>query len=255
VRKGICDFLRELGEIPEIRDISLTTNAVLLRDNIPQLKAAGIRRLNISLDSLNRKRFARITGHDRFEQVWEGIMAAHEAGFSPIKINTVAMNGINDDELAEIARLSFKYPFHMRFIEYMPIGDAHLDADRGILAPEIMSRITGKDELVPVAGSGNDGPAERYRFRDAPGEVGFIRPLSHHFCDRCNRLRLTASGQLRPCLLSDRKIDIKTPLRSGCTDDDLARLFLEGARFKPMEHHIGTTEGAEVRDVMSSIGG
>ena len=255
VRKGACDFLKALGEIEGITDISLTTNGVLLKKNIQALREAGVRRLNISLDTLSREKFEKITGHDHFQQVWEGIQEAHEAGFSPIKINTVAMKGINDDELSDIARLSLKYPFHMRFIEYMPIGDAHLDDGKSLLAPEIMERLSHVGELLPVASGKNDGPAERYKFKNAPGEIGFIRPLSHHFCHRCNRLRLTASGSLRPCLLSDRQEDLKAVIRKGYTDDVLIETILKAVRFKPMGHHLNEQQHDEVKDVMSSIGG
>jgi cyclic pyranopterin phosphate synthase len=255
VRRGVFDFLKELGQIPEILDLSLTTNAVLLRDNIKRLKDAGIKRLNISLDTLDRERFKKITGHDHFKQVWEGIMAAEQAGFHPIKINTVAMNGVNDDELKEIARLSFSRPFHMRFIEYMPMGDHHLDEGKYLPAFEIMRRISSLGELVPVRHEENDGPAERYRFKDAAGEIGFIRPMSQHFCHQCNRLRLTASGRLRPCLLSDRQEDIKGPLRQGASDEEIVEIFIKTIQFKPSQHHLGTRHSDPVKDVMSRIGG
>lgn len=255
VRKDVYGFLEKLGRIDGITDISLTTNAVLLGDNIDRVRNAGIRRLNISLDTLDRKKYRQITGRDVFPQVWDNILQAHEAKFQPIKINTVAMKGINDDEFEEIAGLSLRYPFHIRFIEYMPIGDEHLDRNKHILAPEIMARIRPLGELVPVAGEEYDGPAERYRFKGAPGEIGFIRPLSHHFCNRCNRLRLTASGELRPCLLSDRQEDVKGPLRRGCSDSELEQIFLRAVGFKPREHHLDDQDAEAVRDRMSSIGG
>lgn len=255
VRKGICDFLKALGQLPGIEDISITTNAVLLKQHIKDIKSAGVRRLNISLDTLDRGRFRQITGADRFEQVWDGLMAAHAEGFSPIKLNTVAMRGVNDDELADIALLSYEYPFHLRFIEYMPIGDNRLDAGKEILAPEIMARLEQIAPLIPIANDRNDGPAERYKFPNAKGEIGFIRPMSHHFCDRCNRLRLTASGQLRPCLLSDRQIDVKRAIRSGCDDAAIADLFKIAAGSKPMAHQLKEPEHVEVKDAMSGIGG
>jgi len=255
VRKGVYDFLAELGRIEGLKDISLTTNGVLLKDNLARIQNAGIKRLNVSLDSLYPERFERITGYDCFSRVWEGIEAAHSMGFSPIKINTVAMKGINDDELINIAKLSFTYPFHMRFIEYMPIGDHHLDRNVRILAPEIIERISPLGELVPIRRDIDGGPAERYRFRDAQGEIGIIQPLSNHFCHLCNRLRLTAGGQLRPCLLSDRQEDLKGIIRKGCLDGDIVKLFLQAVRFKPMEHHVDTGEPEEIKATMSSIGG
>ncbi|MEZ4527611.1 MAG: GTP 3',8-cyclase MoaA, partial [Desulfobacterales bacterium] len=221
VRKDVYDFLGELNRIPGICDISLTTNGILLKENLEKLKEAGIRRLNVSLDTLSREKYTQITGMDAFVQVMEGIEKAAELGFDPVKINTVVMRGINDGELIDIARISLSRPFHMRFIEYMPIGDAVQDRNRQILAPEIMKLLSTVDEILPVDRNARDGPAERYRFRNGRGEIGFIRPVSHHFCTQCNRLRLTARGGLRPCLLSDREIDIKTPLRNGASDREL----------------------------------
>ncbi len=255
VRKGVYDFLAELNQIPGISDISLTTNGVLLKDNLEKLKDAGIRRLNISLDTLSREKYRQITGMDAFGNVWEGIEKAHDLGFHPIKINTVAMKGVNDREFIDIARISLSRPFHMRFIEYMPIGDAGQDRDRQMLAPEIMKLLSDVDDILPVEKDTRDGPAERYRFRKGMGEIGFIRPLSHHFCAQCNRLRLTASGGLRPCLLSDRQIDIKTPLRNGAADNELENVFLQAIRQKPLEHHLNEEQGEKVKDIMSSIGG
>lgn len=255
VRKGVYRFLNQLGGFSELSDLSLTTNGVLLKQNAERIKAAGIHRLNVSLDTLEGEKFKAITGRDHFREVWEGILLAHELGFFPIKINVVAMNGVNDKELKELARLSFAYPFHIRFIEYMPVGKEHLDANRSILAEEIIARIAGLGRLVPLEKRKNDGPAERFCFEGAKGEIGIIRPMSHHFCHRCNRLRLTASGALRPCLLSDYQVDLKGPMRGGCSDKDLEELFLKAVRFKPLQHHIDPNSAETVRDQMCSIGG
>ncbi|QTA85956.1 GTP 3',8-cyclase MoaA [Desulfonema magnum] len=258
VRKGIYSFLKELGRIEGISDISLTTNGVFLKDNLEKIRSAGIKRLNISMDTLNRLRFKEITGRDNFDKVWEGIMSAHEMGFDPIKINVVVLNGINDDELTELAKLSFSYPFHIRFIEYMPIGNQKLEGinqDLELLAPDIMKRISVLGILNPVENGINDGPADRYQFEGAKGEIGLIRPLSHHFCYKCNRLRLTANGHLRACLLSDKEDDIKGPLRKGCSDSELADIFLEAVRHKPFEHHVRARHSSGVSGQMSAIGG
>lgn len=253
IRKGVGNFLSELGRIREISDLSLTTNGVLLREHLESIRMAGIRRLNISLDTLSPEKFRYITGRDDFRPAWEGILSAHHQGFSPIKLNIVAMRGINDDEFADIARLSFSYPFHIRFIEYMPMGNSPLETARQILAPEIMNILSEIGELIPVEKKQHDGPAERYSFRDAMGEIGFIRPLSHHFCAQCNRLRLTASGQLRPCLLSDAQHDLKTALRNGSSDAEISDIFFTAARFKPHRHHL--IEKENVKSQMSVIGG
>lgn len=252
VRKGIYAFLKALSTIHGIADIALTTNAVMLRDHLQEIRSAGVRRLNISLDTLDPDKYARITGRDAFHQVWGGIQAALEAGLSPIKINVVAIRGFNDDELADMARLTFRLPIHVRFIEYMPMGDGPLQVEKPLLGEEILKKIGTAGKLLPVAAGKMDGPAVRYKYDRAMGEIGLIQPLSHHFCGHCNRLRLTASGHLRPCLLSDRQEDVKGPLRSGCSDNELADIFCNAVKFKPMAHRLGQQT---VKGRMSAIGG
>jgi cyclic pyranopterin phosphate synthase len=207
------------------------------------------------VDTLNRKKFSKITGYDYFDQIWEGIMQANKMGFNPIKLNVVPLKGINDDELIDIARLSFTYPFHIRFIEYMPIGANQIKTDRHLLAPEIKERINQLGKLIPVVKNMNDGPAERFKFEEAIGEIGFIRPISRHFCHTCNRLRLSASGQLKPCLLSDNQVDFKSLLRKGCLDNELADAFLKAVRKKPSEHNLSAGHSLEISDQMCAIGG
>ncbi len=255
VRKGVYHFLKQLAGIEGLLDISLTTNGVLLKDNIHKIKSAGIKRLNISLDTLNREKYKQITGYDFFDQVWEGIELAQRMGFYPIKINVVPVKGINDDELVDIAKLSMTHPFHIRFIEYMPMGSSHMDIDRHLLAPEIKKHIEQLGELVPVDRSTYDGPAERFKFESGRGEIGFIRPISRHFCQTCNRLRLTASGQLRPCLMHDKQEDLKSIIRKGCSDRELAEVFLEAVRHKPLEHKLQTDHNAGSAVQMCAIGG
>lgn len=254
-RKGICSFLDELTQIEGLRDVTMTTNGVLLKDNLEKIQAAGIRRLNISLDTLNREKYRSITGFDKFDDVWAGIRLAWEMGFNPIKINVVALNGINDDEITELAALSLTYPFHIRFIEYMPIGTSGLTRGHCLAADEIIRRVGRLGKLIPVNPGASDGPAERFKIEGAPGEIGIIRPMTHHFCHKCNRLRLTASGQLRPCLLSDKQLDLKEPLRKGCLDGELISLFLKATQKKPSEHHLGIQDQDKVSSQMSSIGG
>ncbi len=255
IRKGVYDFLEQLTKIQGLLDISLTTNGVLLKDNINKIKSAGIKRINISLDTLNRKKFKQITGYDFFNQIWEGIELAKKMGFDPIKINVVPLKGVNDDELLDIAALSIEYPFHIRFIEYMPMGTNNMEIDRPLLTPEIKKRINQLGKLIPIEKSINDGPAERFKFESARGEIGFIRPISRHFCNTCNRLRLTASGQLRPCLMSDVQVDLKTPLRKGCSDGKLTEVFLKAVRQKPSEHNLSIDHPARVSAQMCAIGG
>ncbi len=255
VRRGVIDFLKQVIRMPGIRDVSLTTNGVLLAERIDALWESGIRRINVSLDTLKPDRFATITGMDAFERVWAGIQAAFEKGFHPIKVNTVALEGINDDEVVDIARLSFRYPFHFRFIEYMPIGPCPKVRGSGLLTPDIRRLLeTTIGPLFPVAASPFDGPARRFRFEQAIGEIGFISAMSDHFCNRCNRLRLTARGALRPCLLSDREIDVKTLLRGNASDEALAELLKAAAIQKGEEHHLTPSEDA-VNSRMFAIGG
>ena len=255
VRKGVYDFLNQLSKIEGLLDISLTTNGVLLEKNIEQIKAAGIHRINISLDTLQSKRYKQITRMNMFERVWDGIMAAHAAGFSPIKLNVVVMKGINDDEIADLARLTFRYPFYVRFIEYMPIGPESISSGRVLSGEGILNRLSVLGELFPIEKKKTDGPARRYRYEGAPGEIGLIFAMSNPFCSNCNRLRLTASGQIRPCLLSDDQIDVKGPLRNGCTDEDLAGFFIEATRTKKRRHHLADKNAHRLSGRMSAIGG
>jgi GTP 3',8-cyclase len=255
VRKGVFYFLEQLCKIDGLSDISLTTNGVLLKDSLEKIKASGVNRINISVDTLNKKKFLKITGYDYFDQIWEGIERANKMNFNPIKLNVVPIKGINDDEIIDIARLSFTYPFHIRFIEYMPIGANQIKADQHLLAPEIRQRIQSLGKLNPVGKNIHDGPAERFKFKGAAGEIGFIRPISQHFCHSCNRLRLSASGQLRPCLLSDSQEDLKSLLRKGCLDDELAEAFLEAVRKKPSEHNLSVKHPPEILTQMCVIGG
>ena len=254
VRRGVFDFLKKLATMKGIRDLSLTTNGVLLRDNTDRIRDAGIRRINVSLDTLDPERYHRITGRDCFERVWQGIEEAHRAGLFPIKINVVALRGVNEDELTDLAALSLEYPFHVRFIEYMPMGMA-ADREKGktMLTPEIRQRIESLGPLSPVTRGASDGPAERFRLEGARGEIGFISAISHHFCHQCNRLRLTASGQLRSCLLSDRQVDMKTPLRTGCSDDDIVAIFFDAVHHKPSAHCLASQR--KIKGQMSAIGG
>jgi cyclic pyranopterin phosphate synthase len=254
VRRDLIPFLEKLSGLAGLQEIALTTNGVLLTPFLPALQTAGIRRLNISLDTLRRERFARLTGSDRFDQVWSAIETAHAMGFRPIKLNVVAMQGVNDDEFRDIAALTLKHPFHVRFIEYMPMGNPNLPEDPYMSNDAVRQRLERIAPLEPVPRSREDGPAQRFRFPGAAGEVGFISPLSHHFCESCNRLRLTAAGRLRPCLLSNREFDLITPLRAGASDDELAAIFLDGARLKPMAHGL-VAGGGKVKARMSSIGG
>lgn len=255
VRKGVNEFLARVARIDGLSDISLTTNGVLLKDNLDSIISAGIKRINVSLDTLNREKFKSITGMDMFDRVWEGIMLAEKRGLYPIKINVVALAGLNDDELEDFARLSFSRPFHVRFIEYMPMSRPRFTAESVLLTPEIKSRLRRLGPMTPVESKSTDGPAERYRFRAAAGEVGFISAMSHHFCGKCNRLRLTARGELRPCLLLNHHEDLREPLRNGASDEDLAAVFLKAISHKPASHNLRSEPPDKLIGRMSAIGG
>ena len=255
VRKGVIDFLNRLTRIKALEDVSLTTNGVFLATYAQRIFDAGIRRINISLDSLNPEKYAQITGYDQFKQVWAGIERAQQIGFNPIKINVVAMRGINDDEISDFGKLSLDHPFHIRFIEYMPIGTSRNRCQDQILTPEIKKKIVSLGALLPVDSGQNDGPARRYRIAGATGEVGFISALSHHFCNHCNRLRLTADGKLRACLLSDHHESLKEILRNGSSDDQLADHFRIAARQKAAKHMLCPDGRTIVTSQMQRIGG
>ena len=264
VRKGVVDLVRALHEMPGIKNVSMTTNGVLLPDMAADLKAAGLARVNISLDTLDPEQFTKITRVGRIESTLKGIDAALETGFNPVKINAVTVRSLNQDFLA-FARLSVDRPLHVRFIEYMPVGESTGSDGTGwgkedvVPSDELLGIINeraheaGFPELEKVGDDGKPigwGPASYYQFPGARGTVGFISPLSRHFCSQCNRLRLTADGKLRPCLFSDREIDVRAALREG-GEEAVYESFLEALNLKPDEHHdkVGTERK------MSQIGG
>jgi len=256
VRRDVLPFVKALAEIPGLTDIRLTTNGVLLAEQAEALQKAGISKLNISLDTLRPERFRQITGVDAFARVWAGINKAREFGFSPIKLNVVALKGVNDDEFIDFARLTLTEPLQIRFIEFMPIGASALwDKGKYISAQEIMELLKPLGPLEPVPAKRMDGPARIYRFVGAVGSVGFISPISHHFCDRCNRLRLTSEGRLRSCLLSDQETDLKGMLRSGATDEDIRELIVSVILNKPKGHGLSPDDRGNCHGQMSRIGG
>ena len=259
VRLGIVDLVRMLAHVPGIDDLAMTTNGILLSRYATALAEAGLRRVNVSLDTLRPERFHRITRLGQMEDVLAGMEAARRAGLEPIKINTVVIRGMNDDEVVDFARKTMKAAWNVRFIEMMPVGNGVL-ADGGwrervVTGKEIRQRIEAAlGRLEPAKVSAGSGPARYYRLPEAKGTIGFITPISEHFCYRCNRLRLTADGQLRPCLLSDQEIDLRTPLRQGADVAQIKTLLLKGIEVKPMQHHLDEWKRPENR-VMSEIGG
>jgi cyclic pyranopterin phosphate synthase len=256
VRKGIIDFISRLFHIKEIKDLSLTSNGVLLKEFAEDLKKAGLKRINISLDSLKKDRFFQITRRDDFERVWAGIEEALRVGFSPFKINMVAIKGTNDDEIESFARLTLFLPLTIRYIEYMPSSNGEEWRESDLLTiPQIRSRLENIGKLIPIPSDQLDGPAKRFRIEGAIGEIGLIGAVSSHFCKECNRIRLTPDGRIRTCLFSDDEIDVREILRNGGTDQELKERLLLAIRMKPERHHINSHLFKKCQRNMSAIGG
>ena len=252
VRVGLSSLIRMLAQIDAIDDIALTTNGTLLSQYADELKAAGLRRVNISLDTLKPDNFKLITRGGDLDDVLESMDAAGAAGLDPIKINVVVMAGSNDDELLDFARKTVKEGWHVRFIEHMPFN-MEMASSSFFSVNEIRERLAILGELEPCTFQGN-GPAKYYRLPHANGTIGFITPVSEHFCFHCNRLRLTADGKLRPCLLSDREIDLRQPLRNGISAEELKKLIKRAVDSKPQQHRLA--EGVVPRDrPFSQVGG
>ncbi len=264
VRRGIEDLISDIVSLPEIRNVSLTTNGILLPKMARRLREAGLSRVNISLDTLDRQQYAQITRRDRLPEALVGIDAALEAGLDPVKINAVTVRSLNQDYF-DFAKMSIDRPLHVRFIEYMPVGEsAGFDGlgwgEQDVypseqLVADINARAVerGFPPLAALDGSSGPigwGPARYFAFPGAKGTVGVISPRSRHFCGDCNRLRLTADGKLRPCLFSDREFDVRAALRTG-GEEAVYAVFLEALGEKPDDHHdrVGTERG------MSQIGG
>lgn len=231
VRQGVLTLLRQLAALPGVESLSITTNGVLLPEFAQDLFQAGIKRLNISLDTLSPARYRDITRHDLFPTVWQGIRRALEVGFHPIKLNTVVLKGINDDEVEALARLTYEFPFHVRFIEVMPF--AAVTSEHYLSGDEILARLNRVERLVPTLSSHNNGPARYFRFPAALGKIGIINPLSHHSCQTCNRLRLTADGQLRTCLFATTEVSLKRLLRGGARDEEVRQAMRQAIKNKP----------------------
>ncbi len=256
VRRNVCHLIREILGIPGIKDVGLTTNGVALKHMARPLWEAGLRRINVSLDALNPLKFRKITRTEFYGNVREGIAEAEAVGFHPLKINVVAMRGVNEDEIGAFARLSVEKPFSVRFIECMPMNnDVRWGRSQFLSQQEIRTHLEAHGALHPIDRSPSDGPSRRFRFTSAKGEIGLIGALSHNFCSSCNRLRLTSSGRLRPCLLYDREIDVRTPLRNECSDGRIRSLIREAIAMKPNGHSLDMRHDQRCLQYMSRIGG
>jgi len=260
VRKDMVDLVRTVRKIEGLKDVSVTTNGVLLREFAGPLFDAGVSRVNVSLDTLRPERFKRITGHNLFFRVLSGIKRAEEVGLHPIKINTVVMRGVNEDEVEDLARLTLRKPYHVRFIEVMPTKGCAFGVPASLFVPvgDILKRVKNMGSLSIEKVAHSFGPARLCSLPGAAGRVGFIAPLSWHFCDSCNRLRLTSDGKLRACLFSEEEIDLLRPIRDGASIEELSDIFKAAVRLKPRGHHLNECEPRTPKDLgrtMRAIGG
>ena len=256
VRPGLPSLVRMLGAVEGLRDIALTTNGQLLAEHAPELHEAGLRRINVSLDTLRPDRYRDVTLGGEIEPVFEGLDAVRALGFSPIKINAVMIRGMNEDEAADFARLTLEEPYDVRFIEYMPMGQTGFWSPEAVV-PEAETRaaVETLGPLGPAPMPATSRGGEAWRLPGARGTIAFISPVSQPFCGQCNRLRLTADGKLRPCLLSDQSIDLRAILRAGACESYIRAAFAEAALGKPEGHRL--TEGVTCPTItpMTAIGG
>jgi GTP 3',8-cyclase len=256
VRAHIVELVRAIAQTPGIRGLSMTTNGILLDRLAQPLAEAGLQRVNISMDTLNPEKFHRLTRWGKMDDVWQGIQASEAAGLTPIKLNVVVVQGYNENDVADLAYLTRKHPWQVRFIEMMPFaGATDLQLSQVVTAKQIQRRIEAElGPLEDVNGGRLDGEARLYRLPGARGEIGFISSVTVPFCAACTRARLTADGRLRLCLLREGEVDILTPLRAGASIEDLRQLILDGIWNKPWGH--GLAEGViPLNRAMNEIGG
>lgn len=256
VRPHLVELVAGIAAVPGVRWLSMTTNGVLFAPLAQQLVKAGLQRANFSLDTLNPEKFHQLTRRGSIEDVWEGIQAAEQVGLTPIKINSVVVRDSNEDDMVDLARLTLKHPWHIRFIEMMPFaGRTDFQRNQVVSAEEMKARIEAEvGPLEPVDGGRLDGEARLFRFRGAPGKVGFIASVTQPFCESCTRARLTADGHLRLCLLREDEVDLLTPLRAGASFTQMRELVREGIWRKPWGHQLSQGKVALNRS-MSEIGG
>ena len=256
IRRDLHRLVAAIDGIDGIDDISLSTNGLLLAEQIEALKSAGLRRVNVSLDTLRPDRFEAIARRPGLDRVLAGIDAAIAHGLAPVKINVVVMRAQNDDEIAEFAEWTKRQPVFVRFIEVMPVHEnVGLQRDSYVSSDEILERVAAIGDLRPSIGPGGNGPARYFSFDGAPGAVGVISPLSHDYCERCNRVRLTADGRLRLCLFGDHEIELRTPLRNGASTEGLVDILRSAMLIKPERHHLRLGETSSRMRAFSEIGG
>jgi len=256
IRPGMVELVRAIASTPGIGQVAMTTNGLLLAELAEPLARAGLRGLNISIDTLDAVKFRRITRWGDLRRVWDGIAAAEAAQIRPLKLNAVVTRGFNEDEVVSLARLSIDHPWHIRFIELMPLGSVADFQQEAVVSSAETRRLIEAEmgPLHPLAGYDGSDPARPYRLAGAAGQLGFISSVTEPFCAGCNRFRLTADGKLRLCLLRDREVDLLAPLRSGCTGDELREIMRVAVWHKPWGHGLPQGEVPQLR-LMSQIGG
>jgi cyclic pyranopterin phosphate synthase len=255
LRSGLPNLIQMLAQVDGIDDISLTTNGTLLSRYAAELKSAGLRRVNVSLDTLKRDKFEFITrDSNNLDNVLEGIELAKSVGLNPVKLNMVVMSGVNYDELLDFATKTINEGWHVRFIEFMPLTSQGTITSQFLSVSDMRKRLEQLGKLEPCLPRVGNGPARYFRFPQAKGTIGFITPVSEHFCFHCNRLRLTADGKLRLCLLAEDEIDLKQPLRSGISLVGLKQLIDKAAASKPLHHRLAKGHIPEDQ-LLSQIGG
>ena len=256
VRRGIVNFIGQLAALPEKPEITLTTNGLLLAEHAVALKAAGLTRVNISLDTLRPERFKELTRRGGLEEVLAGIEAAENVGMLPIKLNVIPFSDFNDDEIIDFARLTLEHPWDVRFIEFMPISsDLDYVSRDGVSMGEVEARLRTLGDLESLSHQDTSGPANMFRLSGAKGRIGLIPSVSGHFCGDCNRLRLMADGRVRGCLFDNKETDLKTVLRDGSDDRALEQLLQAAACAKPEKHQINGKEFTTPNRRMHGIGG
>lgn len=248
LRNGILDIVEKIGKLEGLKDFSITTNGVLLKKYAKELKLRGLNRVNISLDTLDEEKYKYITRVGKLKDVMDGIIAAKEAGLTPIKINTVLIDGFNDNEIKDLARLTEYEDLDVRFIELMPIGEAIKYEPEGYISNSIV--LEKLPELIEIQKNDPSSPALYYKLPNAKGKIGLINPISCKFCEYCNRVRLTAQGRIKLCLHSNDEIDVREALRNG---QDIEKIIIDAIGQKPESHHL--EDGQYVSKKMYEIGG
>ncbi|MBL8046261.1 MAG: GTP 3',8-cyclase MoaA [Anaerolineales bacterium] len=256
VRANIVEIVRGIANTPGVRTVTMTTNGILLKQLAAPLKAAGLQRVNVSIDTLDADRFKRITRWGTLEDVWDGLLEAERAGMTPMKLNAVVVRGYNEQDVAELAGLTVKHPWQMRFIEMMPFGEVSGFQQAQVVTEAEMKNLIEAQHgpLAPVNDGKLDGEARLYRLPGGLGDVGFISSVTVPFCASCTRARLTADGKLRMCLLRDYEVDLLTPLRAGASLDELQALIKKAVYNKPWGHGLAQNL-VPMNRVMSEIGG